>query len=113
MAFKNPTPIIQNLAPKDNPYNFKDSLSAFGNPYTDFSQGDYSGQAMVFKEPSKYGLDGGNISRLNIKYKGKPILMYDRGWDTRTGTGIAPEHKEFYDALVKALSEHGKGRTDY
>ena len=110
MAFKNPIEQADSLKP-GNPYNFNDRRSALGNLYTDFSQGDYSGQALVFQDPSKYGIDKGNISKLWLKYKGTPILNYDRGWDTKSGKyELDPQHEEFYKNLIAALSEYGKNR---
>lgn len=36
-----------------------------------------------FDEGSKYGIDGGRISKLTIKRDGKVVCNYDRGWDVR------------------------------
>ena len=34
-----------------------------------------------FAEGSKYGIDGGRISKLMMKRKGEIVCNYDRGWD--------------------------------
>lgn len=35
-----------------------------------------------YDEPSEeYGIDGGRISKLEIRVNGKTTLNYDRGWD--------------------------------
>ena len=109
MADKNPNQIIKKLAPNDNPFNFQDKQAL--NLWTLFNQGDYKGSAVVYKDPSEYGINGGNISKLDIRYKDKPILNYDREWDTPSGEfELAPEHLNFYNKLITALSEYGKNR---
>ena len=35
----------------------------------------------VFDEPSRFGIDGGRISKLTLKRKGEIVCNYDRGWD--------------------------------
>lgn len=36
-----------------------------------------------FDEPSaEYGIDGGRISKMQIRVNGETTLNYDRGWDT-------------------------------
>ena len=37
----------------------------------------------VFDEPSRYGIDGGRISKLTLKRKGEIVCNYDRGWDMK------------------------------
>ena len=34
-----------------------------------------------YKNPSKYGINNGRISKLTIKIAGKITANYDRGWD--------------------------------
>lgn len=36
-----------------------------------------------FDEGSKWGIDGGRISKLNIKRGGVEVVNYDRGWDKK------------------------------
>ena len=35
----------------------------------------------VFDEPSRFGIDGGKVSKLMLKRDGKIVCNYDRGWD--------------------------------
>lgn len=36
-----------------------------------------------YEEPSEYGINGGKISKLQIKIDGKTVCNYDRGWDVK------------------------------
>jgi hypothetical protein len=36
-----------------------------------------------FDEKSGWGIDGGRISKLQIKIEGKIVVNYDRGWDVK------------------------------
>ena len=38
-------------------------------------------QAKVYREGSAFGIDGGRISKLTLREKGKVIYNYDRGED--------------------------------
>lgn len=37
----------------------------------------------VYDEPSRFGIDGGRISKLMLKRKGEIVCNYDRGWDIK------------------------------
>ena len=37
----------------------------------------------AFEEGSKWGIDGGKISKLSIKIDGEWVANYDRGWDVK------------------------------
>ena len=37
----------------------------------------------VYDEPSRFGIDGGRISKLMLKRKNEIVCNYDRGWDIR------------------------------
>lgn len=37
----------------------------------------------VFDKGSKFGINGGRISKLSIKINGKITANYDRGWDIK------------------------------
>jgi len=37
----------------------------------------------VFDEPSKFGIEGGKVSKLMLKRDGKVVCNYDRGWDIK------------------------------
>ena len=36
-----------------------------------------------FEEGSEYGINGGRISKLDIRRDGKIFVNYDRGWDIK------------------------------
>lgn len=54
----------------------------------------------VFDEPSKFGINHGKISKLQLKQNGEIIASYDRGWD------IHPTTKETELALCILLNRH-------
>lgn len=37
----------------------------------------------VFDEPSRFGIEGGRISKLMLKRKGEIVCHYDRSWDIK------------------------------
>ena len=39
--------------------------------------------AKVYDEGSEFGIDGGRISKLQIRIDGVTVVNYDRGWDIR------------------------------
>ncbi len=41
--------------------------------------------AKVYEEGSEFGINGGRISKLEIKIDGKTVLNYDRGLDIEPG----------------------------
>jgi hypothetical protein len=53
----------------------------------------YTFDAMVFNEPSGYGIDEGKISKLQVRKDGHLVINYDRGWD------IYPQTAEDQEAL--------------
>ncbi|MCI1930482.1 MAG: hypothetical protein LKJ13_02160 [Clostridia bacterium] len=54
--------------------------------------------AKVYEEPSEdYGIDGGRISKLEIRLGDFPVVRYDRGW------GIEPETENAQLALLAIL----------
>lgn len=38
---------------------------------------------IVYEEGSRFGIEGGKISKLMIKREGKIVCNYDRGWDVK------------------------------
>ena len=54
----------------------------------------------VFDEPSKFGINHGKISKLQLKKDGEIVANYDRGWD------IYPTTKEAELALCILLIRH-------
>lgn len=53
-----------------------------------------------YKEKSKYGIDGGRVSKLCIKRDGIEVCNYDRGWD------IKPEDPHTQLAMEIILHEY-------
>ena len=44
--------------------------------------------AKHYEEGSDFGINGGKISKLTVKYKGETLLNYDRGWDKKPETEL-------------------------
>ncbi len=42
-----------------------------------------------FEEGSRFGIDGGRISKLGARIGSKEIINYDRGWDIRPKEQVA------------------------
>ena len=53
-----------------------------------------------YENGSKFGIDGGRISKLMLKRKGEIIANYDRGWD------IEPADKDAEIVLAILLLEY-------
>ena len=52
-----------------------------------------------YEEPSEaFGIDGGRISKLQIRVDGKVTLNYDRGWDVRPTDELT---RRAYEMLLK------------
>ena len=34
-----------------------------------------------YEEPSRFGIEGGKVSKLMLKRDGEVVAIYDRGWD--------------------------------
>lgn len=47
----------------------------------------------AYERKSKWGINGGKISKLTIRIDGKFVVNYDRGWD------IKPDEED-HDAMV-------------
>ncbi len=58
-----------------------------------------------YKNPSKYGINNGRISKLMLKIDGEIVCNYDRGWD------VCPVNKAAEAALEILLFEYD-GRRD-
>ena len=41
-----------------------------------------------YKEPSKYGINNGRISKVMLKIDEEIVCNYDRGWDGNTDTNL-------------------------
>ena len=55
--------------------------------------------AKVYEKKSRYGIDGGKISKLTLKVKGEVIYNYDRGLD------VPPQNETAEKALAILLYE--------
>ena len=49
---------------------------------------------------SPYGIEGGKISKLEIRIGSEAIARYDRGWDIE----VPEEAKPFYDAIISEFN---------
>jgi len=71
-------------------------------------------EALVFTEPSQYGIDGGQVSKLYLwagpkKKRGKALAVYERGWE------LEPEEamRAVVEVLVAELSRREReGRQE-
>ena len=54
----------------------------------------------VYDKPSKFGINHGKISKLQLRQDGEIFANYDRGWD------IYPATKEAEIALCILLNQH-------
>ena len=61
--------------------------------------GSYTFCAKVYDIGSQYGIDGGRVSKLEMRKAGQLVLNYDRGWDI----GLEAEDKKAYGKLMRAL----------
>ena len=62
----------------------------------------YSFHAKVFDEPSQFGIEGGMISKLEVRKDGERVINYDRGWDIDP---VTPEQKEALYRIRKGLGD--------
>lgn len=57
--------------------------------------------AKVYDEKSEFGINGGRVSKLGIRYRSTPIVNYDRGWDLRPDKSCKPIYKAIMAELKK------------
>lgn len=67
----------------------------------------YSFCAKVYDEPSKLGIEGGKISKLQVNKDGQQVMNYDRGWDDKPKTA---EHREALQRVRNGLGDTPKCR---
>jgi len=71
-----------------------------GNWYE--SREDFDGEnelivtAKVYEEPSCYGINGGKISKLEIRVGSEVIANYNRGWDIQ----VPEEAQMLYESIL-------------
>lgn len=53
-----------------------------------------------YTEPSRFGIEGGRISKLTIRREGKFTCNYDRGWD------MEPEDEATRTAVALLMKEY-------
>jgi len=75
--------------------------------------GGYHVEALVFTEPSQYGIDGGQVSKLYVwavgqrGKRGKALVVYERGWELEPDEDV----RVVVETLVAELSRRErKGR---
>jgi len=74
--------------------------------------GGYHFEALVFAEPSQYGMDGGQVSKLYLwaagprGKRGESLAVYERGWE------LEPEEdvRQVVEMLVAELSRRQRER---
>ena len=59
--------------------------------------GGYRYEAKVYDTGSEFGIDGGRISKLEVRKDDVVVAAYDRGWD------VEPKTKEDKDVLAIIL----------
>jgi hypothetical protein len=68
--------------------------------------GNYHFEALVFAEPSQYGIDGGQVSKLYVwaagarNKRGESLAAYERGWELEPEEGV----RGVVETLVAELS---------
>ena len=71
-------------------------------------------EALVFTEPSQYGIDGGQVSKLHVwegpkRKRGKALAVYERGWELEPGEEV----RQVVKTLVAELSRREReGRQE-
>ena len=83
------------------------SAESIGGAWIDGIIDDYRFQAKVYDTGSRYGINKGRVSKLEIwgRQSGgvsRSIVRYDRGWDKKPATD---EHKELLEAVLGYLEE--------
>lgn len=73
--------------------------------------GSYHFEALVFAEPSQYGLGGGQVSKLYVwegPRKRKALACYERGWELEPAETTRP----VVEMLVAELSRRASERRE-
>jgi hypothetical protein len=65
----------------------------------------YSFHAKMYNEPSKHGIGGGKISKLEVRKDDQLVMRYDRGWDKDPQT---PQDKEALQRIRTGLGDRPK-----
>ena len=72
-------------------------------------------EALVFTEPSQYGIGGGQVSKLFLwdgpkKKRGESLAVYDRGWEMEPGEDVRPVVEFLVQELSRRESEQHIGK---
>ncbi|KUP91587.1 hypothetical protein TRIHO_35440 [Tritonibacter horizontis] len=62
----------------------------------------YEFKARFYDEPSNLGIDGGKISKLDVRKDGELVMRYDQGWTVDPKT---PEHREALHRIRSRLDD--------
>ncbi|GAA6176992.1 DUF7678 domain-containing protein [Sulfitobacter pacificus] len=62
----------------------------------------YSFHAKMYDDQSKHGIEGGQISKLDVLKDDQLVMRFDRGWDTKPSN---PEHVEALDRIRSGLGD--------
>jgi hypothetical protein len=76
--------------------------------------GSYHFEALVFAEPSQYGIDGGQVSKLYLwdgpkKKRGKALAVYERGWELEPGEDVCAVVEMLVEELSRREREGRQG----
>jgi len=71
-------------------------------------------EALVFAEPSQYGIGGGQVSKLYLwtgpkKKGGQTLAVYERGWEQEPDEGVRPAVVSVVEALSRREREQRTG----
>lgn len=76
-----------------------------GGNWKKLTKGSLTATFLHFDEPSKeYGIDGGCISKLEIRKSNKVVCNYDRGWDIKPDKSGDDAVKSFYDEIISSFN---------
>ena len=62
--------------------------------------GEYEVCVKYYSEGSQYGINGGKVSKLEIRQLGQIVANYDRGWD------VAPKHTGVAWVLDRVVAKY-------
>lgn len=65
----------------------------------------YAWEAKVYDEGSKYGINGGRVSKLQVRQDGAVVCNYDRGWDMKPESYAVEQVVNYIVDVVYADSE--------
>jgi hypothetical protein len=89
------------------------SRSLSGGTWYVGTVGRYHFEALVFAEPSQYGIDGGQVSKLCLldgprKQGGRELACYERGWELRpedASQALGVDWHETHQAIDQVVAE--------